>query len=154
MSTPIYSLPWACGRGVALTARGGCRSANISGLAACSRWHGARRRAFKWNVEPGVVESSAQSALVLNILRLGDGGTSTWAAVPIQHLGGHARPPGSQQMAATSISKSTSVRLSGQPEAENEQSSADRARVTICFGYSQIVLYGAIDLRDEDVCGI
>jgi hypothetical protein len=68
------------------------------------------------------VESSAQSALVLNVLRLGDGGTNTWAAVPLQHLGGHARPPGSQQMAATSVAKSTSARLGGQLEAKNELS--------------------------------
>ncbi len=76
------------------------------------------------------MESSAQSALVLNVLRLGDGGTSTWAAVPFQHLGGHARPPGSQQMAATSIAERTSARLSGQLEAKNELNRANRARVT------------------------
>ena len=66
------------------------------------------------------MESSAQSALVSNVLRLGDGGTSTWTAVPFQHFGGHARPPGSQQMAATSIGEDISAPLSGQLEVENE----------------------------------
>jgi hypothetical protein len=122
MPIPISSFPGAFGWGVALTARGGCQSANIGGLATCARWHGARRRAFKWNVELGAVKSSAQSALVLNVLRLGDGGTSTWAAVPLQHLGGHARPPGSQQMAATSIDKNTSARPIGQLEIKDELS--------------------------------
>jgi len=79
------------------------------------------------------VESSAQSALVFNVLRLGDGGTSTWAAVPFQHLGGHARPPGSQQMATTSTAKNTSARLSGQREAENELRARIAARATISF---------------------
>ncbi len=90
-------------------------------LCGCA-WHGARRRAFKWNVELGAVESSAQSALVLNVLRLGAGRTRTWAAVTSHHSGGHARPPVSQQMAATSILEDTSTWPIGQLEATNELS--------------------------------
>jgi len=74
----------------------------------------------KWNVELGAVKSSAQSALVLNVLRLGDGGTNTWAAVPSHHSGGHPRPPGSQQMAATSTRENTSARPIGQLEVKDE----------------------------------
>jgi hypothetical protein len=95
---------------------------DLQTLAVSLRVRVARRRAFKWNVELGAVESSAQSALVLNVLRLGAGGTRTWAAVTSHHSGGHARPPVSQQMAATSIPENTSTRPIGQLEATNELS--------------------------------
>ena len=119
----ISSLPWAFGPG-------GCahrtRRASI-----CNDWrsrcgcasHGARRRAFKWNVKCGAVESSAQSALVLNVLRLGDGGANTWAAVPSHHSGGHTRPPGSQQMAATSAFEDISAGPIGQLEGKTSRAS-------------------------------
>ena len=86
-------------------------------------WHGAQRRAFKWIVEPGAVESSAQSALVLSVLCLGDGRASTWAAVPSHHSGGHTRPPGSQQMAATSALEDISAGPIGQLEGNTSRAS-------------------------------
>ena len=70
----------------------------------------------------GAVESSAEPTLVLYVLRLGDGGANTWAAVASHHSGGHARPPGSQQMSATSMLENTSARPIGQLEVKDELS--------------------------------
>ncbi len=68
------------------------------------------------------MESSTQSALVLNVLRLGAGRASTWAVVPSHHLGGHARPPVSQQMAAASVDEITWARLTGQLDVQDKLS--------------------------------
>jgi hypothetical protein len=49
----------------------------------------------------GCLKSSAESALVLDIFRLGYGGANSWASVASHHSGGHARPPSLSQNAAT-----------------------------------------------------